>query len=85
MKQRDYILDFIKGGLIVAMLIHHSLNYFGPDYHQLIRAVRFVTGSFVFMAGFVISNILLRKYADKKILSSLVFFSLNSSMTFYKK
>lgn len=69
MSKREYVLDFIKGGLVFVMLVHHSLNYFGPEYHLLIKFVRFVTGSFVFMAGFTFSNILLNKYQNSKMLS----------------
>ena len=52
-KRRDPSFDFLKGFLVVVMVVHHTLEYFvGPDY-WLIRYVDFVTGGFVFAAGFL--------------------------------
>ncbi len=54
---RDDALDFLKGFLVLIMVVHHSLEYFmGRDY-PAIKYFDFVTGAFVFVAGFVVSNI----------------------------
>jgi uncharacterized membrane protein len=55
-------IDFTKGMLVLFMVLYHWLNYFyslqGPFYAY----VRFVTPSFVFITGFLISHIQLRRY-----------------------
>jgi uncharacterized membrane protein len=52
-KPRDASFDFLKGFLVLVMVVHHTLEYFvGPDF-WLIRYVDFVTGGFVFAAGFL--------------------------------
>ncbi len=55
-------LDFTKGALVVFMVVYHWINYFiglqWPHYQYL----RFLTPSFIFIAGFMISNVYLSKY-----------------------
>ena len=53
-------LDFTKGALVLIMVLYHWLNYFyGPVDN---RYLRFLTPSFIFITGFLISNIYLSKY-----------------------
>ena len=53
-------LDFTKGALVLIMVLYHWLNYFyGPTDN---RYLRFLTPSFIFITGFLISNIYLSKY-----------------------
>src|SRR6266404_7039789 len=53
-------LDFTKGALVLIMVLYHWLNYFfGPTDN---RYLRFLTPSFIFISGFLISNIYLSKY-----------------------
>jgi hypothetical protein len=53
-------LDFTKGALVLIMVFYHWLNYFyGP--HDS-RYLRFLTPSFIFVTGFLISNVYLSKY-----------------------
>jgi peptidoglycan/LPS O-acetylase OafA/YrhL len=61
--QRISALDYTKGALVLIMVLYHWINYFvGPDwaYYQYLR---FLTPSFIFITGFMISNIYLSKYA----------------------
>jgi len=58
---RNLALDFTKGCLVVGMVLYHSLDYFA-DQSFLYRYVRFITGAFVFISGFLVSNIYLKKY-----------------------
>src|SRR5271168_93738 len=61
--QRISALDFTKGALVLIMVLYHWINYFiGPqwEYYQYIR---FLTPSFIFITGFMISNVYLSKYA----------------------
>jgi peptidoglycan/LPS O-acetylase OafA/YrhL len=60
--QRIAALDFTKGALVLIMVLYHWINYFiGPqwDYYQYLR---FLTPSFIFITGFMISNVYLSKY-----------------------
>ena len=55
-------LDFTKGTLVLFMVLYHWINYFvGPDWPYYIY-LRFLTPSFIFITGFMISNVYLAKY-----------------------
>jgi peptidoglycan/LPS O-acetylase OafA/YrhL len=55
-------LDFTKGALVLFMVLYHWLNYFISTQGDFYRYLRFVTPSFIFIAGFLISNVYLSKY-----------------------
>jgi len=70
-EHRNVALDFIKGSGVIVMIIHHSLDYFSPGAF-VHRYVRFVTGLFILVTGFLVTNIYLTKYditRDKKKIS----------------
>ncbi len=55
MGERDLKLDFVKGFLVVVMVIYHAMNYFstaGPEYYGYLR---FVNGAFIFISGYVVA------------------------------
>lgn len=53
-------LDFTKGALVLIMVLYHWINYFwGPQDN---RYLRFLTPSFIFISGFIISNVYVSKY-----------------------
>lgn len=53
-------LDFTKGALVLIMVLYHWINYFyGPHDN---RYLRFLTPSFIFITGFIISNVYMKKY-----------------------
>lgn len=53
-------LDFTKGALVLIMVLYHWINYFyGPSDN---RYLRFLTPSFIFITGFLISNVYFSKY-----------------------
>lgn len=59
---RDLAMDFTKGALVLCMVLYHWLNYFiGPE-GQYYSYLRFLTPSFIFITGFMISQIHLRRY-----------------------
>jgi hypothetical protein len=60
---RDTAIDFTKGALVLFMVLYHWLNYFfGPGrYYDYLR---FLTPSFIFITGFMISQIQLRRYEN---------------------
>lgn len=58
---RIQALDFTKGALVLIMVLYHWLNYFvGPNLDY--RYLRFLTPSFIFITGFLISQVYLSKY-----------------------
>ena len=60
--QRISALDFTKGALVLIMVLYHWINYFiGPQW-EYYRYLRFLTPSFIFVTGFMISNVYLSKY-----------------------
>lgn len=53
-------LDFVKGALVLIMVLYHWMNYFlGPHDN---RFLRFLTPSFICISGFLISHVYLSKY-----------------------
>jgi peptidoglycan/LPS O-acetylase OafA/YrhL len=59
---RDTAIDFTKGGLVLFMVLYHWLNYFVGPRGQYYNYLRFLTPSFIFISGFMISQIQLRRY-----------------------
>lgn len=55
-------LDFTKGVLVLVMVLYHWLNYFIATEGDFYRYLRFVTPSFIFVTGFLISNVFISKY-----------------------
>ncbi len=53
--QREEHLDAMRGACVLAMTVHHCINYF-PGYSLLYW--RFVSGAFPFLAGFLVTSIL---------------------------
>lgn len=61
--QRIPALDFTKGALVLIMVFYHWINYFiGPQW-KYYPYLRFLTPSFIFITGFMISHVYLSKYA----------------------
>jgi peptidoglycan/LPS O-acetylase OafA/YrhL len=57
-------LDFVKGALVLVMVLYHWLNYFvEADYFY--RYLRFLTPSFIFITGFIISHARLSRTAHQ--------------------
>lgn len=59
---RDTAIDFTKGALVLFMVLYHWLNYFFGPRGQYYDYLRFLTPSFIFITGFMISQIQLRRY-----------------------
>lgn len=61
--RRNAALDFTKGALVLLMVLYHWINYFiGQQVTYYYKYLRFLTPSFIFIAGFMISNVYLSKY-----------------------
>jgi peptidoglycan/LPS O-acetylase OafA/YrhL len=55
-------LDFTKGALVLIMVLYHWLNYFVRPDGSIYKYLRFLTPSFIFITGFLISQVYLAKY-----------------------
>ena len=91
--QRISALDFTKGALVLIMVLYHWINYFIGLQWEYYRYLRFLTPSFIFVTGFMISNVYLSKYeaTDPRLSKRLftrglkllaIFLVLNLSRTF---
>jgi peptidoglycan/LPS O-acetylase OafA/YrhL len=61
---RDTAIDFTKGALVLFMVLYHWLNYFFGPHGRYYDYLRFLTPSFIFITGFMISRIQLRRYEN---------------------
>jgi peptidoglycan/LPS O-acetylase OafA/YrhL len=59
---RNAALDFVKGSLVVIMVLYHWLNYFIGLTWGGYRYLRFLTPSFIFITGFLIAHVYLAAY-----------------------
>ena len=62
-RTRNDALDFTKGALVLFMVLYHWLNYFVPLDWDVYRYLRFISTSFIFITGFLVSNVYLAKHA----------------------
>jgi uncharacterized membrane protein len=56
---RIQALDFTKGALVLFMVLYHWLNYYFGSQGSYYRYLRFLTPSFIFITGFLISHVYL--------------------------
>src|SRR5580658_5232622 len=65
-------LDYSKGALVLIMVLYHWIDYFCGPYDN--RYLRFLTPSFIFISGFIISNVYTSKYgiSDPKLPKRLI-------------
>jgi peptidoglycan/LPS O-acetylase OafA/YrhL len=63
-KNRIAALDFTKGVLVLFMVLYHWLNYFYSPTGSFYRYLRFLTPSFIFITGFLISHVYFAKYRN---------------------
>jgi peptidoglycan/LPS O-acetylase OafA/YrhL len=54
--------DFTKGMLVLFMVLYHWLNYFYGPQGDIYKYLRFLTPSFIFVTGFLISHVHFSKY-----------------------
>lgn len=59
--QRNAALDFTKGALVLCMVLYHCFNYFLHDM-QILKYLHFLPPSFIFIAGFLVTNVYLARY-----------------------
>lgn len=59
---RDLPLDFVKGVLVIVMVIYHVMDHLSTAGPREFGYVRFVSGSFIFVSGYIISTFYEEKY-----------------------
>jgi peptidoglycan/LPS O-acetylase OafA/YrhL len=64
--QRIPEFDFTKGVLVLFMVLYHWLNYFVGTEGDFYRYLRFLTPSFIFITGFLISHLSASKYSSAR-------------------
>jgi hypothetical protein len=55
-------LDAVKGQLVVLMVLYHWLNYFVTIDGAVLKYLRFITPSFIFVTGFLITSVYMARY-----------------------
>ena len=58
---RDYVIDFTKGFLVITMVAYHTLNYFLHGYHTAYAYLGYVTQAFIFYSGFMCGTVYFSK------------------------
>lgn len=53
---RDLTFDFVKGGLVVMMVAYHAMSIASTAGVEQFRYIRFVSGSFIFVSGYIIAR-----------------------------
>src|SRR5215510_12536536 len=61
--ERNETFDVTRGLCVLAMGVHHSINYF-PGY--TLSYWRFVSGAFPFLAGYLVTSMLLSRACGDK-------------------
>jgi peptidoglycan/LPS O-acetylase OafA/YrhL len=59
-------LDFAKGALVLIMVLYHWMNYFIRADGDVYKYLRFLTPSFIFITGFLISQVYLSKKGSSR-------------------
>ena len=59
--RRIFALDSTKGVLVLTMVLYHWMNYFVAVDPSIYRYLRFLTPSFIFITGFLISYVYLKR------------------------
>jgi peptidoglycan/LPS O-acetylase OafA/YrhL len=56
-------IDFVKGALVLIMVLYHWINYFIGLQWGGYRYLRFLTPSFIFVTGYLIGHVYLQRYS----------------------
>ena len=53
-RQRDSAFDFVKGVLVLLMIVYHVMSIMSTASPAQFRYIRFISGAFIFVSGFII-------------------------------
>jgi peptidoglycan/LPS O-acetylase OafA/YrhL len=59
-------VDSVKGLLVLAMVVYHVLSIASTGGVETFRYIRFVSGSFIFLAGYVISRFVSQRFERER-------------------
>ncbi|MGE0024277.1 MAG: hypothetical protein AB7S70_11675 [Hyphomicrobium sp.] len=59
---RNLPLDFVKGALVVVMVVYHALNILSDAGPEAYTYLRFVSGAFILVSGYVIASFFERPF-----------------------
>lgn len=62
---RSGALDVVKGVLVIGMVFFHTINYFAVGQRELLVYIRFVSGGFIFVTGYIVSAFHAAKWAER--------------------
>jgi peptidoglycan/LPS O-acetylase OafA/YrhL len=62
---RAHALDTVKGVLVLVMVGYHALSITTTADAEVFRFIRFISGSFIFISGFVIARFMAERYAQE--------------------
>lgn len=72
--RRTESLDFVKGFLVLGMVVFHSINYFSHQYSWLLAYFRFVSGGFILVSGYIVTAVYApRWHKSRRAVSSRLF------------
>lgn len=60
---RDAAFDAVKGVLVVLMIVYHVLSIATTAGAEAFRYIRFLSGSFIFISGFVVVHFMWERFA----------------------
>ena len=66
MNKRDLDLDYVKGFLVLSMVIYHTFNYFTTAGYSATQYVRYSTGAFIFISGYLVATYYKNKFCLNK-------------------
>ena len=53
---RDFAFDFVKGALVWLMVVYHVMSIMSTAAPEDYRYIRFISGSFIFIAGYILAR-----------------------------
>lgn len=56
MSPRDYAFDFVKGILVLLMVVYHVMSIMSTAGPDDFRYIRFISGSFIFVSGYIVAQ-----------------------------
>ncbi|MCP4667478.1 MAG: hypothetical protein GY849_14045 [Deltaproteobacteria bacterium] len=62
---RNDQLDFVKGALVLTMIIYHEFLNFYDHYEHIINITKYASGGFIYLSGFIVGYHYLQNYNDQ--------------------
>ncbi len=69
-RARAHALDAVKGVLVLSMVGYHALSIATAADAEVFRYIRFISGSFIFISGFVVARFMGERFAQEPAVTS---------------